>query len=72
MEEFKILRKQGWELNPNDKIVNSILKALERNGGHCPCHTSNDREHNICPCSSYLQNDVCHCGLYIKIDEKLN
>lgn len=25
----KILRKEGWVLNPNDKVVNSILKRCE-------------------------------------------
>lgn len=33
-----ILRKEGWVLNPNDKVVNGILKMVERNNGECPCH----------------------------------
>lgn len=33
-----ILRKEGWELNPNDKVVNSILKMVENNDGKCPCY----------------------------------
>ena len=33
-----ILRKVGWDLNPNDKVVNAILKRCEANNGECPCH----------------------------------
>lgn len=59
-----IFRKPGWTLNPNDRIVNSILKKCVANGGHCPCH--NESEDDMCPCSDYVKNDVCHCGLYVK------
>ena len=38
MEEKKFYIKDGFILNPNEKVVNGILKGLERNGGHCPCH----------------------------------
>lgn len=60
----KIYRKEGWEINPNDKIVNSIFKMLERSDGICPCH--NESEDNHCPCSDYRDNNICHCNLYIK------
>ena len=60
-----ILRKPGWELNPNDKKVNSILKLIDRNNGICPCHNTSKDPH--CPCTDYTENDVCHCGLYLKI-----
>jgi len=26
-----ILRKEGWELNPNPKVVNAILKRIDAN-----------------------------------------
>ena len=26
----QIFRKEGWMLNPNDKVVNAILKGVER------------------------------------------
>lgn len=29
---IQIFRKPGWVLNPNDKIVNAILKRCELNG----------------------------------------
>jgi hypothetical protein len=43
-----ILRKEGWILNPNDKVVNNILKMIENNDGHCPCY--NDCGDTKCPC----------------------
>lgn len=64
----QILRKEGWQLNPSDKVVNSILKRIEACSGECPCvnpgKTLGDR---LCPCKEYLENDVCHCNLYIKL-----
>jgi hypothetical protein len=62
----RIFRKEGWILNPNDKVVNSILKMIENNAGKCPCHnTSAETE---CPCSNYRLHDLCECGLYVKIN----
>lgn len=61
---IKIYRKEGFDLNPNDKIVNSIFKRVENNNGECPCH--NNSIDKKCPCSDYRDNDICHCGLYIK------
>lgn len=63
---FKIVRKEGWELNPNDDIVNEIIIKLEDNYGKCPNHSSNGSDHNICPCSSYLQHNKCYCQLYVR------
>ena len=64
---IKILRKKGWTLNPNDKVVNAILNRVEKNGGNCPCH--NDAEDKKCPCSNYREHDHCCCGLYVKVEE---
>ena len=61
----QIFRKEGWKLNNNDKIVNSILKRIEINNGECPCH--NDSYDKHCPCSDYRENNICHCTLYVKI-----
>lgn len=61
---FKIYRKEGWILNPDDKIVNAILKGLVRCDGECPCHNEGEDKH--CPCSDYREKDICHCRLYIK------
>ena len=62
-----IYRKEGWQLNPSDKIVNTILKMVERNNGECPC--KNDGENKQCPCSNYREKDICCCKLYIRIGE---
>lgn len=64
---IQILRKEGWILNPNDKVVNAILKRCELNGGHCPCHnTDAGTDFDICPCRRYREEDVCCCSLYIR------
>ena len=55
--------KSGWKLNPNEKIVNGIIKGINRCNGECPCSNSSDDKH--CPCSNYRDNDICCCGLYL-------
>ena len=62
-----ILRKPGWQLNPNDKVVNSILKRVEKNDGECPCTNKGEtHEDRLCPCKGYREGDHCCCRLYIK------
>ena len=61
---FKFFRKPGWKINPDDKVVNGILRGLCRNNGECPCHNTGAEKQ--CPCSDYRENDICHCNLYIK------
>lgn len=63
---IEILRKEGWVLNPKDKVVNSILKRIEKNSGECPCDNSSEDKH--CPCSNYRIYNKCCCGLYLKVD----
>lgn len=64
---FKIYRKEGWILNPNDNVVNGILKGLVRNEGHCPCQNKySGTNDSICPCKAYREEDCCCCTLYIK------
>lgn len=66
---IQILRKEGWQLNPNDKVVNAILKRCELNNGECPCdNPGKTREDRLCPCLEYRENNICHCTLYIKKD----
>lgn len=63
--EIKI--KENFILNPNQKTVEAIKRAVARNNGHCPCtnkyHGTDD---DICPCKAYIEEDHCCCGLYIK------
>lgn len=56
--------KNGWKLNPNEKVVNAIIKGLNRCDGDCPCNNTSYDKH--CPCSNYRENDKCCCNLYIK------
>ena len=63
---MEIFVKPGWQLNPNQKIVNSIMKRCEASGGECPCHNPGEtREDRLCPCKEYRENDHCCCMLYI-------
>lgn len=64
---IQIFRKEGWMLNPNDKVVNSILQRVEQNGGECPCpNPGKTFEDRCCPCKEYRENNCCHCTLYVK------
>ena len=63
---MKILVKPGFQLNPNEKIVKGIIKAIERNDGNCPCVHTEPCEDLTCPCSDYREKDKCCCQLYIK------
>lgn len=66
-----ILRKEGWKLNPNDKVVNSILKRVEANNEECPCSNPGvTHEDRCCPCKEYRENNVCHCTLYVREPNK--
>ena len=69
---MEIFVKEGFKLNPNEKVVKGIIKAVERNDGKCPCvHNSEEYEGKslICPCSDYIKKDICCCNLYVKINE---
>lgn len=58
--------REGWMLNSNEKIVNGIIKGINRCNGDCPCN--NDSEEKHCPCSNYRTKDKCCCKLYVKQD----
>ena len=60
---IQFFRKNGWQLNPDDKKLNNIIKAILRNKDNCPCQRNGSFK---CPCEEYKNNDNCHCGLYIK------
>lgn len=68
---FKIYRKEGWILNPDDKVVNGILKGIARNAGHCPCNNKYSGTGDaICPCKAYREEDCCCCTLYLLMKGK--
>lgn len=63
---MRILVKKGFILNPNEKVVKGIIKAIERNEGKCPCVHEEPCDDPVCPCSDYRLKDKCCCQLYIK------
>jgi len=79
-EEYKKYAKEnGFKLNPNEKIVDSIIAGLKRNEEkygerYCPCRKiTGDKEIDkkiICPCV-YHKEEIekdghCHCRLFVK------
>jgi ferredoxin-thioredoxin reductase catalytic subunit len=71
---IQILRKEGWVLNPNDKVVNSILRMCEKNDGICPCMHDNEEYEGKdlhCPCTDYTVKNKCVCGLYKKVKDEV-
>ena len=65
IEYVKNSVRRGWQLNPNEKVVNGIIKGINRCNGDCPCN--NDAEELHCPCSNYRLNNKCCCKLYLKV-----
>ena len=67
MKKIVFFIKDGFMLNPNEKVVNGIMKGLQRCDGHCPCHNKYaGTDDDICPCKAYREEDCCWCNLYIK------
>lgn len=67
---MKYYVQDGWELNPNKKVVESITKRIEMNNGLCPCVQPEDGLDKLCPCERYRLHDRCCCGLYVKKAEE--
>lgn len=68
--EIELLVREGWILNPNEKVVSNITRMASRNGGHCPClNKYRGTDDDICPCKAYREEDHCCCGLYLKKEE---
>ena len=49
--------KPGFKLNPDEKRVKGIIKAIERNNGKCPCVHTEPCDDLLCPCSDYRRKD---------------
>ncbi|MBD3351328.1 MAG: ferredoxin:thioredoxin reductase [Candidatus Lokiarchaeota archaeon] len=76
-EDFeKVAKKNGWKLNPNDKVINGILRVENKNVEnygipYCPCRPEKIDE-NICGgdhgCleapDEIEEMGHCHCNLY--------
>ena len=60
-------------LNPDEKIVEKILRACWKNDGFCPCSpgASDIRDVNrFCPCQDFREKKACHCNLYLPKPEE--
>ena len=77
----KYAQKAGYALNPDTKIVDTIVKGLARNRSkhgraYCPCmFVSGDPDKDkeiICPCQIHKEDiekhGKCHCGLFVKAE----
>jgi nicotinate-nucleotide adenylyltransferase len=60
------------EYNKDGKIVEAVLRGLEKKGGYCPCRLPKSPEF-FCPCSEFLDeledplyHGLCHCRLFSK------
>ena len=73
--------KAGYRLNPDSKIVETIVAGLAKNKlkhgrAYCPCMfvTGNPDEDKkiICPCRIHREDieksGKCHCGLFVKMN----
>lgn len=71
--------KHNCMLNPNEKIIENIVRAIlkkekECGAGYCPCRviTGNVEEDKkiVCPCVFHLKEledqGYCHCRLFVK------
>lgn len=70
--EIDIVVKKGWQINPDEEIVNSIFRQLIKSEGHCISKVNKRIGHDQCPCAAYLEHDTCYCKLYINCDEVVN
>ncbi len=74
----KYAEKAGYRLNPDQEIVEMILKGLVENKKqygrqYCPCRSvTGDKEEDrkkICPCHWHKkeieEDGMCHCQLFV-------
>jgi len=74
-------RKNGWILNPDERVVAVVIRGIARNemklgARYCPCRirSGNPKKDKalVCPCA-YHQGEVgkeghCHCNLFFRKD----
>ncbi len=68
--------KNGFRLNPDKKVVESLIKTLIKNEEkfgkkYCPCRIIHNDE-SVCPCV-YHKKEIkeqghCHCFLFVSND----
>lgn len=59
-------------LNPDEDIVKTVKKGLEKTGGYCPCRIQRTEDMK-CMCKEFREQikdpdfeGFCHCMLYYK------
>lgn len=64
--------EQGWELNPDERIVDLLVTGLTTNESrhgsvYCPCSLDRIPE-MVCPCvnaeEDIIRHGHCNCGLF--------
>lgn len=64
---MEFLVKEGWEINPNERVVKSLTMMIDNNEGECCCYNKGlTKEDRMCPCKAYREEDLCCCKLYVK------
>lgn len=78
----KYAKEKGIKLNPNQAVVDGILKGLLRNEKekgalYCPCRAltfDKEDKKKVCPCYWNLeeikQTGHCLCNLFVRKEEK--
>lgn len=75
----EVAQQRKVKLNPDQKVVEAILKGLIRNeekwgARYCPCrpvvgNPEKDRL-KVCPCFWMMEDigsrGICHCGLFVR------
>lgn len=62
---------KNFRINPNKKLVETIVEGLQRKDGHCPCRINVD-DTTLCPCDEFIKTGICKCKLFIPIEEEKN
>lgn len=60
---------KNFRINPNKKLVETIIEGIQRKDGHCPCRLNVD-DTTLCPCDEFVKTGICKCKLFIPIEEK--
>ena len=58
--------KQGWIVNPDNKMFTVAIKGLINNDGNCPSKENSVIKCKQCPCISYRVRNLCFCKLYVR------
>lgn len=64
----RVALQRGYAINPDDKVVDGILAALNRKNGFCPCGGTGSQFK--CPCQIMREHGICKCGLYLNIPDR--